>query len=111
MHFQLRTDNHIRNSEQLASGVRAEVEAALMGRLGNRLRRVEVYLQDVNGHKGGNDTRCAIEVHVAGLPPIAVDDMAPNVETAVSGAVGKFQHALEHRLGRLADRGRRPTSA
>jgi len=105
MHFQLRTDNHIPNSEALTEGIRADVEAALIDRHADRIRRMEIYLQDMNNHKGGLDKRCAIEVHLDGLQPIAVDNKAANVELAVSGAVKKLQHALEHRLGRLADRG------
>ena len=104
MLFQLRTDNHIENSEELAGRVRAEVEGALDPRFTDRLRRVEVYLQDTNSHKGGVDTRCAIEVHLAGHQPVAVDDTAPGVDQAVSGAVDKMLRVLEHTLGRLHDR-------
>jgi hypothetical protein len=104
MLFQLRTDNHIPNNEGLADRVRAEVESALNPRFTDQLRRVEVYLQDVNQHKGGNDTRCAIEAHLAGYQPVAVDHRATSVDEAVSGAVERLSHALEHRLERLADR-------
>lgn len=104
MLFQLRTDNHITNTEELAASVRADAEAALADRLGERLRRIEVYLQDLNGHKGGIDTRCSIEVHLAGMHAIAVEEKAANTEQAVSGAVDKLLHAVEHRLGRIDDR-------
>jgi len=111
MHFQLRTDNHITNSEELAEDIRAEVEAAFNDRYGDRIRRVEVYLQDLNSHKGGIDTRCAIELHLAGLQPIAVDDKAPNGEMAVSGAIEKLLRAVEHALGRIEDRAGRLSAA
>lgn len=104
MLFQLRTDNHVENSERLASWAQAEVEGALAPRFTGRLRRVEVYVQDVNAHKGGNDKRCAIEAHLAGHQPVAVSAEAPSLEEAISGAVDKLSHALEHTLGRLADR-------
>ena len=104
MLFQLRTDNHIKNRESLAEGIQADVESALTPHFSDRLRRVEVYLQDLNSHKGGVDTRCAIEAHLAGHQPVAVTNEAPNVEEAVSGAVDKLIHALEHTLGRLQDR-------
>jgi hypothetical protein len=104
MLFQLRTDNHIKNSEGLSEGVRAEVEAALTSHVGGRLRRVEVYLQDVNSHKGGLDARCAIEAHLAGYPPVAVNERAAHVGQAVTGAVDKLVRALEHRLGRIEGR-------
>jgi hypothetical protein len=106
MLFQLRTDNHIKNREGLAEGIRADVESALTRELSDRLRRIEVYLQDVNSHKGGVDTRCAIEAHLAGHQPVTVTHEAPNVEEAVSGAVDRLVHALEHALGHLRDRGR-----
>jgi hypothetical protein len=103
MLFQLRTDNHIRNSAGLAERIQAEVEEALPPRLRGRLHRVEVYLQDVNNHKGGNDTRCAIEAHLNRHQPLAVDGRAPNVTEAVSGAVEKLRRVLEHTVGRRDD--------
>ncbi len=105
MLFQVRTDNHVTNSEGLAEGVRAEVEGALVPRFGDQLRRVEVYIQDVNSHKKGVDKRCAIEAHLAGYQPVAVDARAAGVDEAVSAAVDQLLRALDHRLGRLADRG------
>ena len=104
MLFQLRTDNHIKNNEALADHVRAAVDGSLTGHSAARLRRVEVYLQDVNGHKGGIDKRCAIEAHLAGHQPVAVSDQAASIDEAVSGAVDKLARALEHTLGRLDDR-------
>jgi hypothetical protein len=104
MHFQVRTDNHIENSEALADSVRAEVEAAMGDRFGDRVRRIEVYLQDMNGHKKGADTRCSIEVGLAGHQPVAVDARAGSVDDAVTGAVDKLIRALDHTLGRLQDK-------
>lgn len=107
MHFQVRTDNHIANSEDLTNRIRDEVEGALSPRFTDRIRRVEVYLQDMNGHKKGVDTRCSIEVSLAGHQPVAVDDRATNIEEAVAGAVDKVVRALDHMLDRLSDRGGR----
>jgi len=107
MLFQLRTDNHIPNREGLAQGIQADVESALLPHFSERLRRIEVYLQDLNAKKGGVDKRCAIEAHLAGHQPVAVTNEATNVDEAVSGAVDKLLHALEHTLGRLQDRGGR----
>jgi ribosome-associated translation inhibitor RaiA len=107
MHFQVRTDNHIENTDDLADRVRAEVEGAVHPRFTDRLRRVEVYLQDVNSHKGGSDKRCTIEAHLAGHQPVAVHEQAPAVAEAVSAAVDRLTRVLESTLGRLADRGGR----
>jgi len=107
MQFQVRTDNHIKNSEGLADKTQAEVEGALHPRFAGRLRRVEVYLQDMNGQKGGMDIRCAIEAHLAGHSAVAVDHRAADVDEAVTGAVSRLLHVLEHTLGRLEDHGGR----
>lgn len=105
MLFQLRTDNHIRNSEELASGVEAAVQAAVVSRLGDRLRRVEVYLEDVNAQKkGGADIRCTVEVHLAGRPAVAAEHRAGDVDEAVDGAVERVMKVLDHQLGRVDDR-------
>ncbi len=90
MHFQVRTDNHIKNSEALAEQIRAEVDATLTPRYADQLRRVEVYLQDTNSHKSGIDKRCAVEVHLAGYQAVTVDDTANTIDEAVSGALDKM---------------------
>jgi len=104
MHFQVRTDNHIENSEALIDGIRGEIENALMERFSDRIRRVEVYLQDINSHKRGIDTRCSIEITLKGHQPIAVQDKAASVEEAVSGAIDKSLVALDRMIGRLEDK-------
>ena len=104
MIFQVRTDNHIKNSAEFTESIRADVEARIGPRFGDRLRRVEVYLEDTNADKGGVDTRCSIEVHLAGRPAVAAEDRASDVETAVEGAVEKVIRVLEKKLGRQEDR-------
>ncbi len=107
MLLQVRTDNHIENSAELETRVRAEVEGALLPQFGDRLRRVEVYLQDANSHKGGTDKRCAIEAHLAGRQPVTVHGQAASLDDLVSNTLDKLTRALEHTLGRVDDRGGR----
>jgi ribosome-associated translation inhibitor RaiA len=104
MLFQLRTDNHIRNSEELAASVQADVESTLKDRCGDRLRRVEVYLEDTNAQKGGVDVRCTVEVHLAGMSAVTAEDRAADVDVAVEGALDKVLRVLKHKLGRIDDR-------
>lgn len=110
MLFQLRTDNHITNSEELAASVQATA-ASLTDRLGNRLRRVEVYLEDTNANKGGIDVRCTVEMHLAGRPAVAAEHRAGDVDDAVEGAVDKVLRVLDHQLGRTDDRAGRISAA
>jgi len=104
MYFQVRTDNHIENSEALADGLRAEIESALFPQFEERIRRVEVYFQDMNSHKKGTDTRCAIEVSLAGDQPIGVSNGARSLDGAGSGAIEKLAKTLDRTLDRLEDR-------
>jgi len=111
MLVQVRTDNHIPNSQELSDRIQAEVEGALERRYADQLRRVEVYLQDVNGQKGGIDKRCAIEAHLSGYQPVTVHAVAAAIDEAIRGAVDKLTRALAHTLGRLGDRkGQTPRS-
>jgi len=84
-------------------GMMAEVEESVrntLGRFQDRITRVEVHLSDVNGDKGGVDTRCLIEARVAGKPPVAVEEQAANVPAALRGATGKLVRLLDTRIGR-----------
>ena len=107
MHFQVRTDNHLPNSQELTDKIRDEVEGALAARYEGQLRRVEVYLQDMNGHKHGVDKRCSIEVSLAGHQAVAAEAKASTIDDAVTGAVDKVLRVLEHTIGKIQDRGGR----
>lgn len=104
MYVQVRTDNHIENSDELNESIRAEVEAALEPQFSDRLQRVEVYLQDMNSHKGGVDIRCSMEARLAGHPVIAVAERAAALDGAVNGAVEKLARTIERTLGRIEDK-------
>jgi hypothetical protein len=84
-------------------GVEAAVARALE-RFAERLTRVEVYLRDVNAAKGGIDKHCVLEARLRGLDPVTAGHRAGNSLDALTGAVGKLERALEHRLGRLGER-------
>src|SRR5262245_22542736 len=104
MIFQLRTDNHIKNSDEFSESIRADVEAVIGTRFGDRLRRIEVYLEDMNDAKGGVDIRCSVELHLAGHSAVAAEDRAADIETAVDGAVERMLRVVEKQLGRQDDR-------
>lgn len=104
MHVQIRTDNHITNTERLSEWVASEVESAVAGRYNGRLHRVDVHLRDENAHKGGLDKRCSIEAHLSGHQPIAVQGEGADLDAAVMSAVRKLTRSIEHTLGRIDDR-------
>jgi sigma 54 modulation/S30EA-like ribosomal protein len=100
------SDARIRVDDRVISFVQDEADRAL-GRHKDRLTRVDFHLSDVNSHKFGLlDKRCVLEAHPAGRQPLVVTVDAPNVRSAVHGAVAKLQTALERFFGRTSRRSR-----
>lgn len=99
------TDNNIAGSENLNREV-DDILADVVGRFGERITRVEVFLADENSRAktGQNDKRCTMEARLAGMQPIAVSEQAPSVRQAVTGAAEKLEKTLSRTLGRLDDR-------
>jgi ribosome-associated translation inhibitor RaiA len=71
-------------------------------RFADRLTRVEVHLNDVNGPKHGErDKRVTMEARVPGRAPVAVANEAGSLLEAIEGASRKLERALEHAFGRM----------
>jgi len=101
MQVLVNSDHHIKSSESVAERV-ASILMASVDRFADRLTRVEVHLNDVNGPKHGErDKRVTMEARVAGRPPVAVTDEASSLLDAIGGASKKLERALERTLGRL----------
>ena len=107
MQVQLNTDHHLVGSEDLARRLDDEVQSAL-ARFRERITRVEMHLNDLNGAKSGADKRCQIEARVAGRPPLSVEHTADTVRLAIDGALDKLVRTLDRTFGKLeADRHRK----
>ena len=103
MQIQVNSDHHITGDERMNEIVSALITDAV-GRYADRITRVEVHLNDVNGAKHGErDKRAMMEARVAGLTPIAVSNEADNLEDAMEGAADKLERAIERVLGRRED--------
>jgi ribosome-associated translation inhibitor RaiA len=102
MQIQINSDHHIVASPELASRIQSLVRDTL-DRYSDRITRVEVHLNDLNGTKGGgSDKRCLMEARLSGLGPVDVNHEAENVELAIDGAMEKLERAIEHKLGKVA---------
>jgi len=98
MQIQVNTDKNIAGSEDLQQQVEGVVEGHL-SRFGDRITRVEVHLNDVNGDKpGDDDNRCVMEARLAGLQPISATHQADTLEQALDGATRKLQRLLDTTL-------------
>lgn len=108
MQVLVHTDHHIRGRENLIRDIEAQVTETLE-RFSDRVSRVELYVADENAQKAGsNDIRCTIEARVSGIAHLAVNEKTDQLETAVAGALGKLETALEREFGRLDSRRVRP---
>lgn len=97
------SDSHIDGTEPLREQVQSEVVGAV-GRFGDRITRVEVYLSDTNSHKlGDRDKRCVMEAHVSGLKPIAVSHEAALLDEAIGFCADKLERAVDSTLGRIEE--------
>jgi len=66
----------------------------------HRIRAVTVRLMDRNGHRGGVDKLCRIQVDVDGQPPLVVSDVAGDLRAAIDGAAHRAAQVLTRALRR-----------
>jgi ribosome-associated translation inhibitor RaiA len=109
MQVQIHTDNHVKGGGELSTFVESEVRGTLE-RFGEQITRVEVHVNDTNGHKPGiHEKRCLMEARIAGHQPVAVHHEAPTLDAAITGASHKLEKSLDHLFGKLGHRkGRTP---
>lgn len=66
----------------------------------NRVERVVVRFEDLNGPKGGSDTACRIQLTLSGQPVLVVEARGEGEAHAFRLAVPRLTAALERRRGR-----------
>lgn len=103
MQFQFNSDNQTNGDSNMATRVE-EITRSRLGRIEDRLTRVEVHVGDVNGPRGGDDKKCAVEARPAGMSPISATDQAASIEAAVVGATDKVLAAYDRQIGKRTDR-------
>jgi ribosome-associated translation inhibitor RaiA len=104
MQIQINSGSGIEVDSELSRRVESTV-TRILSRFEDQITRVEVHLSDVNSDKSGDqDKRCLMEARPAGLDPIAVTNLAANVEDAIKGAAEKLKTAIENQFGRARSR-------
>jgi hypothetical protein len=102
--IQIYADNQVESDAERNLRLEDQIRQR-MARFEDRITDIEVHVSDVNGARGGNgDLRATLEARVNGLQPIAVAEEGTSVDRAVIGAAKKAVRALDHQLGKLADR-------
>ena len=69
-----------------------------LGRFGDRIQRVMVRLEDMNGPRGGLDKRCHIEVRMPGRNVLVVDVRDVEIDPAVSRAADRIARRVRDQI-------------
>jgi ribosomal subunit interface protein len=66
----------------------------------NRIQRIIVRLSDINGPRGGEDKRCQLQVVLAGLPDVVVEDIEASLYFAIDRAADRAGRTVTRKLSR-----------
>ena len=102
MFVEINTGNQIKSDVDANQRLERKIRSKLR-RFEQRLTRVELHVNDVNGSKGGADKHVSLEVRPTGHEPLAVHAEGARIEDAVAVAADKAARALDHVLGKLAE--------
>jgi len=79
----------------------------------DHIQRVVVRLSDINGPRGGKDKLCHLQVVLAGLPDVVIEDIETDLYVAIDRAVDRAGRTTVRKIGRqksLLRQGRQPIS-
>jgi ribosome-associated translation inhibitor RaiA len=99
MRVQLRGKNILELTDDLRDHADRRLRFAL-GRFGDRIDRVTVRLEDVNGPRGGIDKRCRIEVSLKPGGTVRLQDEGSELYSLIDWAADRVGHAVGRELDR-----------
>lgn len=70
------------------------------------IRRVKVWLSDINGPRGGQDKCCHIQVELDNAPDVVVKDTKNDFYAAIDRAAHRAAQTVVKKLSRLRSKGR-----
>lgn len=102
MQVHLNTDNHIDGGGR-KDGYWSEVALEKLKRFEDQVTTLEIHVKcHISGAKQGTpDKECTIEARLTGRPNQTTTCKAESVEKAISGALDKMKHLLEHSYDKL----------
>ena len=87
----------------LTDAIRDHVERRLrfaLARASAHVRRVAVYLSDINGPRGGIEKRCRLRVRLNNSVDVMIDDTESDLYAAIDRAANRAGRAVARRLAR-----------
>lgn len=107
MQIMINPADHVEISDSFAGHIRRSLEK-VDSRFGDWLTRVEVFVKDVNGPKGGVDKHCRMEARPRGVDPVTIEHQDEDAYACASRAADKLEKVLERRRGQMNARDKRP---
>ena len=101
---------NVRTDLQTRRRIREKLGRALAP-MATRIERVSVRFDDVNGPRGGVDTRCRARVLLSGMDSVVVDQRGRTPEHAVRLATPRLRRAVQGALERRGGKAPPPTRA
>ncbi len=102
MKFELRSKG-VRMTDELRNHVERHLGFALR-RFGDRVQRVRVRLQDINGPRGGEDIQCQIHATMAPRGDLVIQELRADPFAAVARASDRVGHAISRQVDRMHSR-------
>ncbi|GAA5315534.1 MAG: hypothetical protein AseanaTS_07390 [Candidatus Pelagadaptatus aseana] len=87
-------------SENLKRYTESKIRMAL-GIYGDRIKRADIFLKDINGPRGGMDMDCKITIRPDGQPAITVQKTTADMYDAINVCSQKIKRAARRRFDRL----------
>lgn len=92
-----------RQSVEVSDEVQGYIERRLMfalGRFSPRIQRVDVYLADLNGPKGGEDKRCRLVARLLRSGVVTVEDRDAELTVVIDRAAERLARTVQRKLER-----------
>jgi len=64
------------------------------------IQKIVMRLSDINGPRGGEDKRCHLQVVLAGLPDVVIEDVEVDMYVAIDRACDRARRTLVRKIDR-----------
>lgn len=71
-----------------------------LGWAGQHMRKLVVYLADINGPRGGVDKRCRVQVQLSAGREVIIEDIEDDLYIAIDRAAGRADRAVVRQVER-----------
>lgn len=77
-----------------------EILSRALDRFRHRLKQVYLYIEDVNGPRGGVDKQCRCVLHLRRMAPIVIQDQDENLTALINRVANRASYALSQKADR-----------